>query len=169
VRPNASGNRPFHAGELARLAGVSTDTLRYYERQRLLPATPRSVSGYRMYPPHAVTRVHLIRSALSMGFSIRELAEILGERDRGVAPCHRVRELAGRKLAELESRIRELQRWQRELRAAIAEWDRLLARTPRGQPARLLEAFATAHPKTRTRKTDLRGLGRGNERREKHQ
>jgi len=77
----------MHSGELARLAGVSSDTLRYYERQRLLPDVPRSASGYRLFPPEALARVRLIRGALSIGFSVRELAAIFGERDRGGVPC----------------------------------------------------------------------------------
>lgn len=53
--------------ELARLAGVSTDTLRYYERKGLLPAPPRTAADYRRYPPTSVARVALIRRALGVG------------------------------------------------------------------------------------------------------
>src|SRR5258708_20658171 len=86
----------MHSSELARLAGVSTDTLRYYERLRLLPAAPRSASGYRLFSAQALNRIRLIRGALAIGFSVRELATIFAERDRGGPPCHRVGELARR-------------------------------------------------------------------------
>jgi DNA-binding transcriptional MerR regulator len=135
----------MYSGDLARLAGVSTDTLRYYERRRLLPVPPRSASGYRLFPPEALARVRLIQGALSAGFSIAELALILAERDRGGAPCNRVRRLAAEKLRAVEARLRHLQSWRRQLKTALAEWDRLLRVTPRGQRAGLLEAFA-AHP-----------------------
>jgi DNA-binding transcriptional MerR regulator len=167
VRSNASSARPLHSGELARLAGVSTDTLRYYERRRLLPAAPRSASGYRLFPPEALVRVKLIRGALSIGFSVNELSAIFGERDRGGAPCHQVRMLTAKKLVAVEARLRDLQSWRRELRTTLAEWDRLLGATPRGQRAGLLEAFVAAHPKNHTSSSRLGLLVHGNHKREK--
>ena len=167
MRSNASSARPLHSGELARLAGVSTDTLRYYERRRLLPTAPRSASGYRLFPPEALIRVKLIRGALSIGFSANELAAIFGERDRGGAPCHQVRMLAAKKLVAIEGRLRDLQSWRRELRTTLAEWDRLLGKTPRGQRAGLLEAFVAAHPASRPPSSRLGILVYGNHRREK--
>jgi MerR family transcriptional regulator, copper efflux regulator len=168
VRSKASATRPLYSGEVARLAGVSTDTLRYYERRRLLPPAPRSASGYRLLPPHALVRVRLIRGALSIGFSIKELVAILGERDSGGAPCHRVRALAAEKLADLEARLRELKAWRSELRKTLAEWDHLLGKSPRGQRARLLEAYAS-HPTRQMRKRYSDALARGIHKRERQQ
>jgi DNA-binding transcriptional MerR regulator len=141
----------MHSSELARLAGVSTDTLRYYERLGLLPAAPRSASGYRLFPAHALNRVRLIRGALAIGFLVRELVVIFAERDRGGAPCHRVRAMAREKLAAVEQSLRDLQIWRRELKTALADWDRLLKNTSRGQRAGLLEHFVASHP-TRQRR-----------------
>jgi DNA-binding transcriptional MerR regulator len=87
----------MQSGELARLAGISADTLRHYERLGLLPASART-SGYRNYPESALERVFLIRSALSVGFSLSELQTILKMRDAGKVPCHRVRAMAQSKL-----------------------------------------------------------------------
>ena len=134
------------ASECARQAGVSTDTLRYYERQRLLPAPPRTPKGYRRYPAEALRRIRVIRCALAMGFSVGELARILRARDRGLAPCGHVRQLAGEKLQALQLRIRELQHLRKELRATITAWDARLARTPSGERSALLESLADAHP-----------------------
>ncbi len=159
----------MHSAELARLAGVSTDTLRYYERRRLLPAAPRSASGYRLFPPQALHRVRLIRGALAIGFSVRELAAIFAERDRGGAPCHRVRALASEKLAAVEASLRELQSWRRELKTTLAGWDRLLQKTPRGHRAGLLEAFVASHPTRQTRTSFVTPLARGYHKREKSQ
>ena len=150
----------MHSGELARLAGVSSDTLRYYERQRLLPDVPRSASGYRLFPPEALARVRLIRGALSMGFSVRELAAIFGERDRGGVPCSRVRALAANELAALEAQLRDLQSWRRELKTTLTEWDLLLRKTPHGQRAGLLEAFVATHPTRRRRSSRVIALAR---------
>jgi DNA-binding transcriptional MerR regulator len=132
----------MHSGELGHAAGVSTDALRFYERSGLLPRPERSQAGYRLYSPEALHRVRMIRGALSVGFSVAELREIFGERDRGGAPCRRVRKLAAEKLVELEAQMRELARLREELRAAIAEWDRALKKTPAGERAGLLERFA---------------------------
>jgi DNA-binding transcriptional MerR regulator len=157
----------MYSGELARLAGVSPDTIRYYERKGLLHAAPRSPSGYRLFPRDAQDRLRLIRSALGIGFSVRELAEVLRERNRGGAPCHRVRKLVASKLIALEARLRELRAWRADMRRALAQWDRVLAKTPRGKQARLLETFAATHPKRHARDSSLRSLVQGNRRRER--
>jgi DNA-binding transcriptional MerR regulator len=90
--------------ELARLTGVSTDTARHYERKGVLGLPTRSDSGYRRYPPEAMARVRLVRRALTIGFTLDELASVLSERDRGGAPCRKVRTLVTERLAELETR-----------------------------------------------------------------
>ena len=71
--PIPDSGRTLRSGELARLTGVSRDTLRLYERRGLLPAPGRSESGYRRYGTSAAHRVRLIRAALSIGFTIDEL------------------------------------------------------------------------------------------------
>ena len=144
-----SKTRPLYCGELARLCGVSPDTVRFYERRRLLPPAARTSAGYRVFPPDSLARMRTIRAGLSVGLSVGELADIFRERDAGGAPCLRVRKLAAERLAALEAKLRDLQNWRRELRATLKTWDRLLAKTPRGKQARLLETHA--HPKSRTR------------------
>jgi len=138
----------MQSSELARLAGISADTVRYYERNRLLPAAQRSSSGYRLFPPEALMRVQMIRGALSVGFSVRELGEIFAVRDRDGAPCHQVRKLGTEKLAVLESSLRELQTKRRELKRTLAKWDELLKHTPHGNRAGLLEVFARSKEKS---------------------
>ena len=88
----------------------------------------------------------LIRGALSVGFSGKEFEGIFHERDRGGAPCKRVRNLASEKLAALETQLRDLRHLRQELRSAIAEWDRVLKKTPRGKPAGLLGTFCSDSP-----------------------
>ena len=83
-------------GELAERAGVSADSVRHYERLGLLPAADRTDGGYRLFPPAAVERVQLIPSAVRVGFSLRQLAAFLGERQAGGAPCRKVRDAAQR-------------------------------------------------------------------------
>ncbi len=132
-------------GALAKKAGVSPDTLRHYERNGVLPAPERSSNGYRVFPESALVRVTLIRRALSVGFTLKELSRILGERDRGGAPCRGVRALAGEKLADVERRLVELQAVREELHRLVEEWDARLSATPAEKRAGLLESLAK-HP-----------------------
>src|SRR4051795_11102548 len=135
-------NPGMRSGELAKLTGVSTDTLRFYERSRLLPFAPRAANGYRCYPPESLARVLLIRRALSLGFSVAELARILKARDSGGAPCKTVRALAGEKLEQIESQMKELIRFRKELTKVIKDWDSRLAHAHPGKPVPLLESIA---------------------------
>ncbi|HYX53267.1 MAG TPA: MerR family transcriptional regulator [Candidatus Limnocylindrales bacterium] len=145
---NDSERSNLRAGELARHAHVSRDTLRYYERMKLLPKPQRLANGYRCYAPAALARIKLIRAALGIGFTVDELKEILAQRDRGEAPCKRVHELALQKAQALESRIAELKDLQRTLRKAIRTWEQRLQSTAPGKRAGLLELFVASNPQS---------------------
>jgi len=136
----------YRSGQLAKLSGVSTDTLRHYERQGVLPPPARAANGYRVYPAAAPERVRLIRRALAIGFTLEELRSILSTRDRGHAPCRAVRALAAGKLEALEARIRELIMLRDELQDVLREWDIRLAATPDGRPAGLLDSLGRQPP-----------------------
>ena len=131
----------LQSGELARLAGVSTDTLRHYERLKLLPIPQRSPGNYRLYPREALQRVHLIRHALAIGFSLPELSRILKVRDAGGAPCRQVKQLLDEKLSQLDAQISELLALREDLRTVLQDWDAQIARTPDGRQAILLETL----------------------------
>jgi len=126
---------------LADACGVSTDTVRHYERLGLLRAV-RSSAGYRRFPPDSVERIRLIQRALTIGFSLRDLAAVLARREHGEPPCRRVRALVGDRLAALETRLAELTVLRDEMRVLVRDWDARLARTPEGQRARLLDVLA---------------------------
>jgi DNA-binding transcriptional MerR regulator len=145
---------PLRPGQLARLAGVSTDTLRHYERKRLLTSS-RSPNGYREYPPEALGRVRLVQRALSVGFTLDELARILRLRDEGGVPCRQVRALAAAKLGSLETQLRSLTALRDELRSLLEQWDVRLRATPRGRQARLLDGWTTAASTRRERPRPL--------------
>lgn len=133
--------RPMGPRDAARATGVSTDTLRHYERNGLLPGVRRTAAGYRQYSAAAVERVLLIQRALVMGFSLAELKRILRVRDSGGAPCRNVRELLGQRLDQLSRTIENLTTLREELNALVGEWDAKLAQTADGRPAHLLEAL----------------------------
>lgn len=135
------------SGELARLCGVSPDTIRHYERVGVIPAAVRGENGYRRFPRETVDRVLLIRRAVAIGFSLEQLARILRSRDGGAAPCRGVRALAGEKLEELDRRIAEMTAMREDLSRIIEEWDGRLAATRDGEPALLLHSL---HPRSTT-------------------
>ena len=129
----------MRSGQLARQTGVSTDTLRHYERLGLLPLPQRTAGNYREYPPTSPQRVELIRRALTIGFSLPELKAILAVRDKGGAPCRHVRDLLRSKIHNLDQQIRNLVSLRTEMNRLSGEWDKRLRRTKPGQVARLLE------------------------------
>ena len=139
--------------EVARATGVSTDTLRHYERQGLLPRVGRTPAGYREYSAGTVQRVLLIQRALIVGFSLADLKRVLTVRDRGGAPCRGVRELIADRLDGLDRRIEELVALRNELRATLSEWDDRLSLTPRGERAHLLESLGSKPQIERVRHT----------------
>ena len=136
-------NRALRIGEVARRTGISPDTLRHYERHGLIPTPKRTAGGYRMFAPEVIERVRLIRSALSVGFTIRELSRIFHIRDRGGVPCAEVRSLAALKLDHLENRIAEMQELRVKLRSLIKMWDGMLSNVASGDQARLLDVLVS--------------------------
>ena len=159
------GPATLSPSELARLTGVSTDTLRHYERKGVLGIPARSQGGYRLYPPEAVGRVRLVRRALAIGFTLRDLAAALSERQRGGAPCRSVRALVAERLAELETRLRDLAELRDELRVLLLDWDCRLAKIPKGAQARLLDVLADRPAVDRAVARQPRTIGSDNPRR----
>jgi DNA-binding transcriptional MerR regulator len=139
--PRTPPSPHLRSAALARLTGVSVDTLRHYEVKGLLAAPPRTASGYREYPPEAVARVRLVRRAVGLGFTLDELARVLAVRDRGGAPCRGVRALAQSKLAAIESRLEALTAARELMQLVLARWDALLAAAPPDGRAGLLDAL----------------------------
>lgn len=129
---------------------VSPDTLRLYERKGLLPPPPRSANGYRYYPAASIARVRLIRAALSIGFTLEELARILKIRDAGGVPCNQVRDLAAAKLQGLEQQIQQLIALRDQLREVLRTWDEMLTGTPHNKQEGLLESLAAARGETKS-------------------
>jgi len=96
-------------GELAKRARVNRETVRYYERRRLLPRPSRSMSGYRIFSDDALRRLRFIRHAKALGFSLNEIKELLGLRVNSAAGCDRVRERTQVKIADIDQKIHALQ------------------------------------------------------------
>lgn len=102
-------------GQVARRAGVGVETVRFYEREGLLEEPARRASGYRQYAQDAVTQIRFIKRAQQLGFSLKEIAELLTLRVDGETSCSQVKECAAVKLAEVEQKMVELQRMRQAL------------------------------------------------------
>ena len=102
--------RPLTIGVVAKRVGVAIDTIRYYEREGLLPKPLRRASGYRSYGEGTIVQLRFIRRAKQLGFTLEEIRELLAlstDRRRGVKA---VKQRAQQRLAAIEQRILELQR-----------------------------------------------------------
>lgn len=109
------------AGRVAKLLGVGVQTLHFYEREGLIPETPRTPSGYRIYPPAFVERLQFIKQAQGLGLPLSEIKEILLLAARGRSPCGRVQAALTEKLAEVDRRLVELRRFRRDLASLIGQ------------------------------------------------
>jgi Hg(II)-responsive transcriptional regulator len=108
-------------GELAKAAGVNVQTIRYYEREGLLPAPHRwQDSGYRDFDDDALLRLRFVRSAKDLGFTLREIKELLEMRLLPGESCSEVKHLLSAKLADIETRMKEMRRLRRVLKKFVA-------------------------------------------------
>lgn len=102
-------------GELAKQSRVNLETIRYYERQGLIEKPPRAPSGYRIFSPDVAQRVRFIKRAQELGFSLKEIKELLDLRLAPDSTCADVRERAEAKLADINKRINALQAMKKAL------------------------------------------------------
>ncbi len=96
-------------GKVARLSGVSIDTIRFYERNGLIPDPPRRESGYRDYPEETVFRLKFIKNAKEIGFTLAEIRELLGLRTTKKTNCESVQKMAEEKIRVVKEKIRNLE------------------------------------------------------------
>lgn len=106
-------------GQLAKAVGVNVQTLRYYERLKLLPPSARTSSGYRLYGPSEVARLRFIKNAQALGFTLQEIGELLSLRVRSTARCGDVQRKAQAKLKQVEAKVRDLRDLAKALRRLV--------------------------------------------------
>ena len=109
------------SGRLAVRAGVKRETIRFYERQGLLPEPMRTASGYRIYETSALQQLVFIRRAKALGFSLQEISELLALANGSLTNCRDVRRVAERRLAVVEQQLKDLMRLQNSLRQVIGK------------------------------------------------
>ena len=116
----------MRTGELARQAGVNIQTIRFYERERLLAAPPRNASGYRCYSPQDLERVVFIRTCQQLGFTLEDIRALAGPHDRlnrraggraGKAERVKIAAIAQRRLIQVDEKLRQLNEMRAHLQA----------------------------------------------------
>jgi len=127
----------FTIGQLAKQAGVNRETVRYYERRRLLQRPPRSVSGYRAFSEDAVKRLRFIRHPKMLGFSLDEIRDLLALRVRSVDTCDRVRGRATAKIADIDRKVEAL----RQMRYALTQLVGSCSRRRRTEECPILDSL----------------------------
>ncbi|HEX7177859.1 MAG TPA: MerR family transcriptional regulator [Pyrinomonadaceae bacterium] len=148
------GRSALRIGEVAKASGLGVETLRFYERRGLLGRPRRTAANYRVYDDSVLERLAFIRRAQAIGFSLDEIQTIIAESEDGRRPCGHVRELARRKLSELDERLRELRAHRGELARLLGEWDERGEEA--GQFCGLIE-----HSRIEARKAPVRSLRAG--------
>lgn len=106
----------YTIGALAKTSAINVETIRYYQRRGLIPEPPRTLGAIRRYTDEDLDRLHFIKRAQTVGFTLVEAATLLTLRDH--VCCSVTRSLASAKLTVVDDRIREL----KQLRAELAEW-----------------------------------------------
>ncbi len=108
-------------GQVSKLAGVNRETLRYYEREGIIEQPERKDSGYRIYPPSIVKRIRFIKRAQGLGFSLKEINELMALRnDAEDATCRDVKQYAQDKVKTIEKKLADLKRMRARLVELIA-------------------------------------------------
>lgn len=112
------GDSSLQIGEIAAESGVTVDTVRYYERQKLLPKAPRTSGGYRIFSPKAIEQIRFIKQAQELGFSLDEIRGLLTT--GGAEECRQVRDLLRRELVEMDEQIKKMKAFRKTLSSHLS-------------------------------------------------
>jgi MerR family transcriptional regulator, copper efflux regulator len=113
-------------GVIAKKIGLSVDAIRFYERNALLPRPPRTQGGFRQYAESDVETLAFIRRVQGLGFKLSEIRALLGLRGNRLQPCAPVRRRLEEKLSDVQQKLRDLHKLERELRLALGSCNREL-------------------------------------------
>jgi len=106
-------------GAVGKRVGLSVDTIRFYERNALLPRAPRTLGGFRQYSENDVETLSFIGRVQNLGFTLREVRDLLDLRRSRLQPCAPVRRRLEEKLADVQRKVSDLQKLEHELRLAL--------------------------------------------------
>jgi DNA-binding transcriptional MerR regulator len=113
------GDAPMHIGRVAKKIGLTPDAIRFYERNSLLPHPTRSAGGFRQYADSDLETLRFIRQAQHLGFSLKEVRELVALRSSRLQPCAPVCLRVEKKLLQVRQKLSDLRRLQRELQKAL--------------------------------------------------
>jgi MerR family mercuric resistance operon transcriptional regulator len=111
----------FTIGKVAKRAGIDIETIRFYEKEGLVDEPERNPSGYRQYPAETIKRILFIQRAKAIGFTLREIHDLLSIQEKPEACCGDLLSRAESKMAEIEAKINELQRMKNALQMLTTE------------------------------------------------
>jgi MerR family mercuric resistance operon transcriptional regulator len=120
-------------GDVASETGLSADTIRFYERERLLPRATRSSGGFRLFSPSDVADLQFIRSAQELGFSLEEIRDLLALRNTEHPDCGRVEKMLEDKIVAVRTKIAALRRLEHELKRRMIRCQAHLRRVKQGE------------------------------------
>jgi DNA-binding transcriptional MerR regulator len=117
----------YRIGEVAAKAGVTVDTLRYYERLGVLPRARRTTGGLRQYGDDVFRHLRFVRQAQALGLTLKDVGQLLSDQGRGGRErCRKVRDLLERRLTDVDAKIAELRAFRRTLRTHLTDCERAL-------------------------------------------
>lgn len=108
-------------GNVAKQAGIGIETIRFYERTGLLDEPPRNSSGYRQYQPETIVKLRFIKKAKQLGFTLKEIEELMALRHKHDARCSDIKAQANEKISNIEERIRDLSKMKEALLALTCQ------------------------------------------------
>ncbi|MBI1909851.1 MAG: MerR family transcriptional regulator [Deltaproteobacteria bacterium] len=112
-------------GELAKQCGVDPWTVRYYEKERLVPVAPRSSSRYRLYPQETIDIIRFIKTAQGLGLTLDEIKKVIEAKRLKGKPCEHVVELLETKISTLHQKMKEMGRLKKTIGGLLRNWKRV--------------------------------------------
>jgi MerR family copper efflux transcriptional regulator len=113
-------------GEVAKRSSLTVDAIRFYEKRKLLPKAIRSAGRFRLYGEGTIERLHFIQQMQELGFSLREIEELIQLRERKADACESVKELLRGKLTDVRAKLQELRHLESELEMDLRKCNREL-------------------------------------------
>lgn len=107
------GESSLQIGEISKRAGVSIDTVRYYEKRKLINSVTRTYGGFRLFKPHTIEQIKFIKQAQEFGFSLDEIKGLLGS--ESAEECQKVRDLLQYKIIEVDEQIKKMKIFKKTL------------------------------------------------------
>jgi DNA-binding transcriptional MerR regulator len=121
-------------GDVVGQTGLSADTIRFYERERLLHRAARSSGGFRLFSKSDVADLEFIRSAQELGFSLQEIRDLIGLKDARYPDCERVEKMLEHKISSVRAKITALRKLERDLVETMIRCQANLRKAEEGQP-----------------------------------